>query len=407
MITLEEIKNQQSILEKKEYKKIFNFNIKKIYIFQFFIGFYFISGVIIPFYLVKAHLTLLDYNILQGYYYLLIFILEIPCGLFADYYGKKKSLILASFFSMFGAIIYGLWVNIFIFYIGESFFAIGAALMSGTTEALLHDSLKIQKKEKSFTKTVGKSNNIFLIGIIISSPLGSIIGYFISLQLTIVLMSVPYGISLIIALTLKDVSLKKRRNKIDIFKKLKNSFKPFMNHRILKILIKEILFIEIIIFSLYLNYQFFLLIDLKISLIYLGIIEALIILSEIIFTYIISLKKIIHSKIAIIITTFLIGFFYISLGILSLIPINIIIIIIVLGLGLSRYIFFLQHFNKELNIENRALCFSVFNMIKMIPGMILPIIGLLFLYNFKLSLIIMGSLIVIFVLLSRNKYKKD
>ncbi|MBN1216877.1 MAG: MFS transporter [Candidatus Lokiarchaeota archaeon] len=408
MIVLEDLENQHIISEQtKKISKLYIINIRKIFIFQFFIGFYFLSGVIVPFYLNYAKFTLIDYNILQSYHYLLIFILEIPCGMIADYFGKRKSLILASFFSTIGALIYGLLINIYFFYIGETFFALGTALISGSTEALLHDSMKYQRLEKEFSKTIGKSSNIFLIGIIISSPIGSLIGSLISLQAVVILMSLPYFISLIIAFTIKE-KLKplKIKNRKNFIKQIKLGLKILGKSNIIKILLKEILIIEIIIFSLYINYQFYLLIELKISLIYYGFIEAMIIFSEVFFTYIISKKKIINSKHALLLVTLFLGILFVILGIISSIPLNLIIIIIILGLGFSRYIFFLNQFNKELDGENRALSFSVLNMIKMIPGIIIPMFGLIFLYNIKITFIIMGCSIIIFTLSSIRNYLK-
>ncbi len=88
---------------------------------------------------------------------------EIPGGIFADKYGKRLSLILASTF----AIIYGILLTIgngFVpFLVAAIFYGIGGAFLSGTTEAMLYDTLTDLHRKKEYKKVSGRLSFLTLL----------------------------------------------------------------------------------------------------------------------------------------------------------------------------------------------------------------------------------------------------
>jgi len=408
LIILEDLETEDnhSVKSIKNSNRKFQLNIRKIYLYQFLMGFYLISGVIVPFFLTWGHLNILEFNLLQSYYFIMTFLLEIPCGAIGDRLNRKMLLFLAGLFSCLAALIYGLFPTIFMFYVGETLFALGDAFFSGSIEGIIYNSLKIQGKEKDFSKVLGKSNSIFLLGIVISSPLGSFIGFTFSLQFVMILMCIPYISCSIIALTLKKTPYKNKKKSSNFFHPIKLSFKNLKENRKFKFLIIDMVVVEMLILILSLNYQYFLFNELKVPLIYFGFINAGIILSELLFTYLISTnnfqKK--NKKLLLFFISILPGIFYILIGIIHFVPLSIILILLIMGLGLSRYILFYEVINKEIKEGTRITTFSIINMIRMVPGaLILPLFGMFIISNIYIAFILIGVFIVIFTTITKVK----
>ena len=113
---------------------------------------FFISGVLVPFFTLWGKISFFQIMIVQAFFMFMIVILEIPSGAVADYLGRKTTLMIASICGIIAVLIYGSYPVITIFLIGELFFAISGALISGASEALVYDTLKKNKKRKYFQK---------------------------------------------------------------------------------------------------------------------------------------------------------------------------------------------------------------------------------------------------------------
>ncbi|MFW9877943.1 MAG: MFS transporter, partial [Candidatus Thorarchaeota archaeon] len=214
-------------------------NLIKLYLFNFFIGFSLISGVLIPFYLLYGGFTFLEFMFLQSYYAIMLILFGIPCGVIADHFSRKTSLILASFSYLAVPFIYGIVSNKFLFIIGETLFAFSNALISGSNEAIIYDNLKKIGNEKYISKSMAKNDGMFLLGIIISAPLGSIIAELTSIRIVILLMIIPYLISAIITITIQKIDYNELNKKKSVFETLKSGFNEIKKNKILRILIFE------------------------------------------------------------------------------------------------------------------------------------------------------------------------
>ncbi|MFX1258123.1 MAG: MFS transporter [Promethearchaeota archaeon] len=387
-------------------KKKIKSNIKKLYLFQFLMGLYLISGVIIPFYLIWGGLTFFEFALLQSYYTIMIIIFEIPCGAIADRLNRKLSLFLSGLSSAIAALIYGIIPNIFLFILGETLFAFGTALMSGTNEALIYESLKICGRKKEFSKVIGKSNTLFLLGIVISAPIGALIAYYFSLPLVMSLMFFPYIGGTLITLTIREPKAPQSTKSHKFFSKMKFGFSTLKKNKILKVLTFDMIIIELFVAFLVLSYQYYLIKELSIPLIYLGFIDALLTLIQAIFTNLLSTleKEIKNKKRFLYLNTIIPGIGYILIGITFFAPIIIILIIITVGFGLSRYIILLNGINKQLNDENRVTILSTINMFRMvIKALFLPFIALILMWDINIAFIILGIMILLFAVKSKVK----
>jgi len=384
-----------------------NSNIAKLYFFNFVIGFSLISGVLIPFYLIYGGFTFFEFMLLQSYYALIVVLLEIPCGIIADRIGKKFALTLAAVSFLLTPFVYGIIPSKFLFFIGETLFAFSYALISGTNEAIIIDNLKIVGKEKRIMKVVALNDGMFLLGIVISAPLGSIIAYFVSFQFIILLMIIPYCLSLIITLTIHKTSSEGngKRKSAQI---LKSGFKLLWKNKILKILVFDKIIIEILIVFLVITYQYYILIEFNIPLFYFGFIEAGLTLSQFTFLNISPhlANSAVYKKKILLINTIVLGFGYLLIATINFAPAVIFLFLIVIGLGLSRYIIFTNGINRQIQQGNRATILSSINVISgTLNAILYPLIGFLIMININFLYLIFGVIILLIAL--KSKVKKE
>src|SRR3989338_9896113 len=106
-------------------------NIKKLYIFGFLYSLSFFGAISIPFFLDWGKLNYAQIFLIQLWFSFWLFILEVPTGVIADKIGRKMTLILSGFTASLGALLYGLFPNIYLFLLAELVFAIGMALRGG------------------------------------------------------------------------------------------------------------------------------------------------------------------------------------------------------------------------------------------------------------------------------------
>lgn len=409
MLVLEKDKiNRTQKFGKKKLTNRINFktNIKKLYIFNFLMGCYLISGVLIPFYLIWGRITIIEFLILQSYFTIMTLLFEIPCGAIADRLSRKYSLFLSGLSSTLAALIYGSMPNIFLFFIGETLFAFGTSTMSGSNEAILYDSLSKIGKEKKFSKVVAKEHSLFLLGIVISAPIGALIAYYLSLQLVMILMGFPYISGTLITLTLKEPKNPIKRKSPNLLTTLRSGFYYLKKNKILRILTFDMLIVEAFVIFSIIFYQLYLFKELHVSLIYLGIIESILNLIQIIFINLIPIfeQDVKNKKKILLLNTIIPGIAYIFIGLIFFNPIIIILIILVMGFGLSRYIIFLNGLNKNIEKEHRATFFSTINMIRLlIRALMFPFIALILMMNINLTFIFLGFIIIILGLTSKVK----
>lgn len=152
-------------------------NIWKIYIFRILYGF-FISVPIIVVFWQNNGLSMFEVMLLQSLFGLTVILLEVPSGYFADRYGRRKTLILASIFSTLGIAGYSLGHGFLDFLVGMKFWAFGVSLISGANSAIFYDTLVEIGKEDRYKELWGKAGSYYMISSAIAAAIGGIIaGY--------------------------------------------------------------------------------------------------------------------------------------------------------------------------------------------------------------------------------------
>jgi MFS family permease len=379
-------------------------NIWKIYIFKFLYMLMFISGVLVPFYLDWGKISYTQIMILQSFYVIVVLLMEIPTGAVADRFGRKTSLVLAAISSSTATLIYSSIPNFYIFMIGEFFWALGFALISGCDEAMVYDSLKEMNLEAKSKIIIGRLKSFEMAAIMIAAPIGSLIASKIGLRYSMRFIFFPFFSAFLVALTFKEPGIKSEKEKkgkyIEI---LKSGVKYFKKHKILKILAFERISINVLVFFIIWMYQP-LLQKLGIPIIYFGMVSSLMSGVQIpIMNNFARLEKIFGSKRRFLLFSALLpGICFILLGINTYIPLAIILICLIGGFGLSRMVLFQSYMNKYIESHNRATVISTISMLSsLVSAVIYPLVGLMVEWSLNYAFIIVGTLIITCALFSK------
>lgn len=96
--------------------------------------------------------SLVEIGIAETVFHITSLIFEIPSGILADVFGRKKMLIISSIMRMIGNIIMILSDNLFMVCLSIAFHALSYNFSSGSSDALAYDSLKLAGLENKFEK---------------------------------------------------------------------------------------------------------------------------------------------------------------------------------------------------------------------------------------------------------------
>ena len=377
-------------------------NISKIYAFKFFSSLGFMSGVLVPFFTEWGKISFTRLMILQAWFILWSFLLEVPTGAIADYFGRKYSLVLSALFSAVAFAIYTIYPSFYLFLGCEFLLAVSAALLSGADEAFIFDTLKKTGRSQQSKKIFSHTGSVELAGLMIAAPLGSFIASRWGLAMPVALQFFPMAIAFFISLTFQEPKTEVKIESLRYLNIIKEGIKFFYQNRILKIIALDFLVIDSIAFLIIWLYQP-LLKQAGINIIYFGIIHALIIIGEIIFmnSYT-QLEKWLGGKRRLIfLSSVLTGVMFIIGGLTKYIPLVITVIILAGGFGLGRRPLFSSYLNKYIPSARRATVLSTVSMLRKFALVLLyPLIGLLVDYSLNYTLIILGTAAVIFSLFS-------
>ncbi|RMF55903.1 MFS transporter [Candidatus Woesearchaeota archaeon] len=363
------------------------------------------GGVLVPFFLEWGKISFTQLMILQSWFMLWTFILEVPTGTIADYLGRKQSIILSVFVNIIAVLVYASMPNFYIFLLGEFLWAMSAALMSGADEAFVYDTLKKIDETKQSKKIFGKLESFRLAGIMFGAPIGSVIATHFGLRAPMLLFVIPLGIAFLISLTLKEPKTKQKTESKRYISILKEGFKFFYKNKVLKILTTDFVVINAIAYFMIWLYQPMLK-QAGVGLKYFGIVHAFFVLSQIlIMNNYRRLEKLFGSKKRMVFLSALItGIMFVVGGLTTWVPAVLWVIIVGGGFGMARRPLFVSYMNKYIPSSKRATVLSSVSMARRFVSIILnPIIGFMVDWSLNYTLIILGAIAIIFSFISRVK----
>jgi MFS family permease len=378
-------------------------NIWKIYLFKFFISLHFFGGVLIPFFTDWGGINFTQIMILQSWFMLWIFLLEIPTGTVADYLGRKVSLIFAVLVGIIGAIVYASTPSFYVFLLGEFLFAMSNAFLSGADEAFVYDTLKKIGWSRKSKRVFGRIESFGLAGIMVAAPIGSIMAVKLGLRYPMLLVTIPLAIAFFVALSFKEPKSTEKIESKRYINILKDGVRFFYKNKILKILAIDMISIDAIAYFMIWLYQPMLK-QAGISIGYFGIVHAAIVIIEIlIMNNYERFEKILGSKKRLVFFSAAItGIMFVIGGLSSFIPLVLLVIILGGGFGLSRRPLFVSYMNKYISSSKRATVLSSISMVRRFSLVVLnPVIGLLVDYSLNYTLMGLGVAAIIFSLISK------
>ena len=153
-------------------------------------------------YLNQNGLDLTKIGLLIAIREVIIYVFEIPSGVFADRFGKKTELIICFIFYIASFILFFIGGSFLIFVFAFILFGFGEAFRSGTHKAMIMEYLEVHNINDEKSKVYGKTRAYSLIGSSLSSILGVIFIIFLpNLELLFLIAIVPYIIDLLLVLS--------------------------------------------------------------------------------------------------------------------------------------------------------------------------------------------------------------
>ena len=156
-------------------------------VFSLGFGLHYASYVI---FLKSFNLSYLEINMVNFFFMIGVVLLEVPTGIFADIFSRKKSYQLGVFICGIGHLSYFVSQNFWNFVLSELVIALGLCFISGSLDAWLISELKLSGKHFS-QKKIFTTSNIF-------TTIGQITSGFIGVSLASINLNIPWLIAAIV-----------------------------------------------------------------------------------------------------------------------------------------------------------------------------------------------------------------
>ncbi|HAW16279.1 MAG TPA: MFS transporter [Clostridiales bacterium] len=193
--------------------------LRKLYLLNF-LGNISIAGAAWVALLVSRGFSLVEVGFAETVFHIVSIIAEIPSGMFADVWGRKKSLMVSSVCSILGSFFMGFIDSYAGVLISIAFSALSYNFGSGTDSALAFDTLKEAKDEDFYDRYVSVQTIIYRVSSSLAS-LGAGIALLIGNR-NAQLLGIAIGvISFIFATTLKENMVIERKKSISYTQRLK------------------------------------------------------------------------------------------------------------------------------------------------------------------------------------------
>lgn len=178
------------------------------------------------------------------------FLIEIPTGIFADFYGKRSSIILSKFFVFISFLLFGFSKSFLFFIIAQLIYELGKAFKSGTETAYIYDYLDSDKNTSKikYTEVKGKQKFYARISESASAFFAGFLAIHFGYNFIFFISAIPAFLNFIFSLFWMD--LKEEKIKISLkesFSFIKLSFKEiYENKEIIRLIINISIFSSII-----------------------------------------------------------------------------------------------------------------------------------------------------------------
>ncbi len=195
-------------------------------------------------YLMSKGLDLFQIGLLYSVREIIVYIFEVPSGIIADYFGRKKEMYLCFIFYIISFILFALSSDFWFFVFAMAFFGLGEAFRTGTHKAMILTYIEKNDLIEYKTFIYGRTRSFSLIGTALSSLIAILIALFTSnFRFMFFFSIVPYILNLLLIYTYPkylDKGVAKEKN-IKIF--IKNDFfSTFKKENLRRIILNQSIF---------------------------------------------------------------------------------------------------------------------------------------------------------------------
>ena len=174
-----------------------NRNIKLAYLITVFEYSWFWIPIWVLYYLRFTNFA--GFGFIESVLYVTVVLMEIPTGAIEDLIGKKKTIIASLFLGFLGNLIMGLAQSFSHLAIGVFIAGISVALMSGSFEAFIYDTLLSLGKKDRYEKVLGNISSLIMITLGTVSLVGGFL-YSIYPGLPFILMAIMKLFAIVVCL---------------------------------------------------------------------------------------------------------------------------------------------------------------------------------------------------------------
>jgi MFS family permease len=191
-------------------------------------------------------LTVFQISLLLSWWALTSIVLELPTGALADTWSRRKMLALAP---LIKSLCFLTWFlaggSVYLFALGFLLWSAGGSLVSGTSEALLYDTLVHYGKRADYEKALGRRQFYFYIGLAVSGTTGGLIASY-RIDLAILLSVIPLIVSSVFALLIEETPKAKTTREVRYLQHLRLALREMRSNTALRYLLIYLLGISVL-----------------------------------------------------------------------------------------------------------------------------------------------------------------
>jgi MFS family permease len=350
-----------------------------MYIWRALTMMHFFAGSLVPFFTDWGGLTLPQLFLLQAWFFLWIFLLEVPTGAVADKFGRKTSLICATSCLITATAIYATGTGLPRFFLAEVIWAASAAFASGADESMVYDSLKACGEESRSKKALATLASFDIGAIAVAAPLGSLMAARWGLNAPMLAMLVPFSLGLLLSLTLREPPSEESGHRPSYRDVIERGVRYFASHKPLRALAFDSVTIWMLSFMIIWLFQPRLK-ELGVGVAVYGFVTAAMTLSQIaILSNPDRVERLFGGARGYLIWSAVIpGVAFLGLPLATNPWAACALFVVIPAFGLSRSVVISNYMNKHVDSAKRATVLSTVGMGRQLTGVIvLPIVGLL------------------------------
>ena len=206
--------------------------LKCYYLTHFWYDFIF-AYAIYTLYFSLGGMSVFDISLLLTWWSIAAMVAEVPTGALADSWSRRKMLVLAP---LIKALCFMTWYfargSFYLFALGFLLWAIGHAFNSGTSEALLYDTLVAHGKREDYARILGKRKLYFHLGHAISTITGGLIASY-RMDWAILLSVIPLLLSAISAFQLEEAPKVESTEEVHYLEHIRLALREMRSNKVL------------------------------------------------------------------------------------------------------------------------------------------------------------------------------